>query len=159
MSFLDDVLEDLDAESNELDELVAALPSQEWATVTTAEGWTISHQIAHLLWTDEASVEAITDPDRFTDRYLRGDEAEAEAAVEQVTSDLAAQPCEELLTRWRRSRADLVGALRGVPAGQKLTWFGPPMSAASMATARLMETWAHSLDVWDALGLTKPLHD
>jgi uncharacterized protein (TIGR03084 family) len=27
------------------------------------------------------------------------------------------------------------------------------MSAASMATARLMETWAHGLDVADALGV------
>jgi uncharacterized protein (TIGR03084 family) len=30
------------------------------------------------------------------------------------------------------------------------------MSAASMATARLMETWAHSLDVADALGVVRP---
>ena len=38
------------------------------------------------------------------------------------------------------------------PAGQKMPWFGPPMSAASMATARFMETWAHALDVYDAAG-------
>jgi uncharacterized protein (TIGR03084 family) len=30
------------------------------------------------------------------------------------------------------------------------------MSAASMATARLMETWAHGLDVADALGVKRP---
>ncbi len=30
------------------------------------------------------------------------------------------------------------------------------MSATSMATARLMETWAHGLDVADALGVTRP---
>ena len=40
--------------------------------------------------------------------------------------------------------------------GRKLPWFGPPMSAPSMATARLMETWAHGLDVADALGVTRP---
>jgi len=40
-----------------------------------------------------------------------------------------------------------------VPDGRKLLWFGPPMSAPSMATARLMETWAHGLDVADALGV------
>lgn len=33
------------------------------------------------------------------------------------------------------------------------------MSAASMATARLMETWAHGLDVADALGVTRPATD
>ncbi|EUA43560.1 hypothetical protein I552_8301 [Mycobacterium xenopi 3993] len=30
------------------------------------------------------------------------------------------------------------------------------MSAASMATARLMETWAHGLDVADTLGVQRP---
>jgi uncharacterized protein (TIGR03084 family) len=40
-----------------------------------------------------------------------------------------------------------------------MPWFGPPMSAASMATARLMETWAHGQDVADALGATRePTH-
>ena len=34
-----------------------------------------------------------------------------------------------------------------------MPWFGPPMSATSMATARLMETWAHSLDVHEGLGV------
>ena len=33
-----------------------------------------------------------------------------------------------------------------------MPWFGPPMSAASMATARFMETWAHAHDVYDAAG-------
>jgi uncharacterized protein (TIGR03084 family) len=42
-----------------------------------------------------------------------------------------------------------------VPDGTKLPWFGPPMSPASMATARLMETWAHGQDVADALGVQR----
>ena len=42
-----------------------------------------------------------------------------------------------------------------MPAGQKIAWFGPPMSPTSMATARLMETWAHGQDVADALGVKR----
>jgi uncharacterized protein (TIGR03084 family) len=34
-----------------------------------------------------------------------------------------------------------------------MPWFGPPMSPASMVTARFMETWAHALDVYGALGM------
>jgi len=37
-------------------------------------------------------------------------------------------------------------------AGTTLPWYGPPMSAASSVTARLMETWAHGQDVVDAVG-------
>ena len=59
---------------------------------------------------------------------------------------------EDLLARWRTGRSALSAALRELPDGQKMPWFGPPMSAASMGTARFMETWAHSLDVHEALG-------
>ena len=33
------------------------------------------------------------------------------------------------------------------------------MSATSMATARFMETWAHGLDVHEALGVEPPVSD
>jgi uncharacterized protein (TIGR03084 family) len=61
-----------------------------------------------------------------------------------------------LLADWRATRSQLHDALLTVDEGRKLPWFGPPMSGASMATARLMETWAHGLDVADALGVTRP---
>jgi uncharacterized protein (TIGR03084 family) len=76
--------------------------------------------------------------DRWVDDEAR---ARATAAPEQV------------LDSWRKSRKALSQALADVPRGTKMPWFGPPMGAASMATARLMETWAHGLDVTDALGL------
>ena len=59
----------------------------------------------------------------------------------------------ELLRHWQSARPSLAKVLREVPKGEKLPWFGPPMSPTSMATARFMETWAHGLDVADALGL------
>jgi uncharacterized protein (TIGR03084 family) len=65
-----------------------------------------------------------------------------------------AVPPVELLARWRAARPALANALRAYPAGEKLPWFGPPMSPTSMATARFMETWAHSLDVADTLGIS-----
>ena len=68
-----------------------------------------------------------------------------------AAEELAATPPGELLADWRATRAALHDALLTVAEGRKLPWFGPPMSAASMATARLMETWAHGLDVADAL--------
>ena len=49
----------------------------------------------------------------------------------------------------------MAAALVSVPAGQKLPWFGPPMGAATMATARLMETWAHGQDIADTLGVRR----
>ena len=39
----------------------ADLPAERWATPTPAPGWTIAHQIAHLLWTDRVSLLSVTD--------------------------------------------------------------------------------------------------
>ncbi|MFT4127284.1 MAG: TIGR03084 family metal-binding protein [Gordonia sp. (in: high G+C Gram-positive bacteria)] len=158
MSLVQQVVADLTAESADLDDLVAGLDDADWATPTPASGWTIAHQIAHLRWTDEVAAIAATDPDRFGQMV-------AEAAprvgtfVDDAAEEGAAQPPEHLLAGWRRARAELAQALLAVPDGTKLAWFGPPMSATSMATARLMETWAHGLDIADALGVVRPATD
>ena len=146
------IVDDLQAESDALDALVAALPAEHWALATPAAGWTIAHQIGHLLWTDRVALISITDEAAFGE-LLAGAQATIDTFVDDAADDLAGLPPDQLLADWRRTRAELHTALRTVPDGRKLLWFGPPMSSASMATARLMETWAHGLDVADALGV------
>jgi uncharacterized protein (TIGR03084 family) len=148
------IVDDLRAESDELDALVGPLAEDRWATPTPAEGWTIAHQIGHLLWTDRGSLTAITDEAAFAG-LLETAAADPIGFVETGADELAATPPAELLADWRLTRTRLHDALLTVPDGRKLPWFGPPMSAASMATARLMETWAHGLDVADTLGVTR----
>jgi len=152
------VLADLSAECAELDALVAPLDAAGWQQPTPAEGWTIATQIAHLAWTDDIAVLAATDPDAFI--------AELTAVIERggvdTYVDAAAaewQQRPDLLATWRQGRAALAKALTELPSGVKIPWFGPPMSATSMATARLMETWAHGQDVADALGADRPPTD
>ena len=53
------------------------------------------------------------------------------------------------------ARADLIGTFAGLDPRARLPWFGPAMSAASSLTARIMETWAHTQDIADALGVTR----
>ena len=155
MAAAEPVVADLIAESDDLDRIVAELPASEWATATPAVGWTVAHQIAHLLWTDRVALTAILDEAAFN--VVLGEAAQDPAGfVDQGAHDLAATAPDELLADWRGTRARLHTALLGVADGRKLPWFGPPMGAASMATARLMETWAHGLDVADALGVRRP---
>ncbi|WP_026917309.1 TIGR03084 family metal-binding protein [Gordonia shandongensis] len=158
MAIVDELVSALAAESDALDDMVANLPAEAWSTPTPAEGWTIAHQIGHLLWTDRVSLLSITDADAFTG-VLREAMADPTGFVGAAAEVEAARSPDDLLADWRRTRARLGGALVAVEPGTKLTWFGPPMSAASMATARMMETWAHGLDVADALGLTRPEGD
>lgn len=152
---LDLVLADLAAESEQLDGWVSALAPDGWRTVTTPEGWTVAHQVAHLMWTDETSATAVTDAEAFASGLQEAAKDPA-GFVDAKTERLSALEPAELLERWRASRADLAAALRGVPPGEKVPWFGPPMTPASMATARIMETWAHGRDVAEALCIEAP---
>ncbi|HEX6498836.1 MAG TPA: TIGR03084 family metal-binding protein [Micromonosporaceae bacterium] len=154
------LLDDLAAESAALDAIVASLDEAGWATATPAAGWTVAHQIAHLTWTDEVSLESVTDPDAFA-ATLASAAADPSGFVERAAERVlaAANPPDALLSRWRGGRTALAEALAvragsgGTDARGKLPWFGTALSPASMVTARLMETWAHGVDVRDALGV------
>ncbi|WP_431043765.1 TIGR03084 family metal-binding protein [Streptomyces sp. P1-3] len=145
------VLGDLAAEGEELDALVAALGDGAWSMATPAPGWTIAHQIAHLTWTDERTAQAATDPAGFA-REAEYAAAAPETFVDEAAAAGAVLPPAELLRRWRAGRSRVLRVLGAQPPRARLPWYGPPMSALSMATARLMETWAHGQDVADALG-------
>lgn len=144
------IVTDLYAEGSELESMVRELPEAHWSRDTPAHGWTIAHQIAHLAWTDEVALLAITDPETF-----RAQKAQLATLVDAQADAGAAQAPTQLLERWRGARSALAQALLACPAGSRLAWIGPPMSVASMASARLMETWAHGQDVADALGLLR----
>lgn len=155
---LEGVLADLEAEGAQLESWVAPLDASRWATPTPAEGWTIAHQIAHLAWTDETSVKAATDKVAF-DKTVEAAMANPTGFVDEAAEQVAAMAPAELLSFWQTSRDGLVTTLRELPEGTKIPWYGPPMSPTSMATARLMETWAHSHDVAESLGIEVPRSD
>jgi uncharacterized protein (TIGR03084 family) len=152
MTLLEDLLADLTAEGDRLWATVSGLDAEGWATPTPAPGWTVATQVAHLLWTDEVATIAATDKDAW-DAVVLDAIADPTGYVDQQALEVARLAPEALLARWGAAREGLRIALRDHPAGEKMPWFGPPMSPASMATARFMETWAHALDVYDALGI------
>ena len=155
MTLLDDLLADLSAEGDALRAVVADLDDAGWRTPTPAEGWDVATQIAHLLWTDETAATAagsLEDKAPWDALVLLAIEDPA-GFVDAEAFRVAKQSPDELLSQWDTSRTTLQEALRALPDGAKMPWFGPPMSAASMATARFMESWAHGLDVREGLGL------
>ena len=57
------------------------------------------------------------------------------------------------------ARAGVLQALAAVPPGARVIWLGRPMGAGTLASARIMETWAHGEDVADALGVRRAATD
>jgi len=157
VTLLDDLLDDLKVEGDQLWNAVAGLDRSGWATPTPAPGWTVATQVAHLLWTDEVAVLAARahtpEGKQAWDAVVLEAIADPTGYIDQQALEVARLSSEALLARWGKARAALPAALRAVPDGQRMPWFGPPMSPTSMATARFMEPWAHALDVDDALGI------
>ncbi|WP_181769073.1 TIGR03084 family metal-binding protein [Streptomyces albidus (ex Kaewkla and Franco 2022)] len=148
------VLADLRDEGEAAERLVAGLEAKAWALPTPAPGWTVAHQIAHLAWTDEQSLLAARDEAAFRSAAQAALGA-PDTFVDEGAERGAAEPPARLLERWRAGRQELLRVLGEVPKGQRIPWYGPAMSAPGMATARIMETWAHGEDVAEALGVRR----
>jgi uncharacterized protein (TIGR03084 family) len=155
---LEEVLADLAVEGDRLEALVADLSEDDWRRDTPAAGWDVATQVAHLAWTDEAAVLAATDEQAW-DALVLDALADPTGHVDRIALEGGRVAPQQLLERWRGARQALTASLRAHPAGERMPWFGPSMSATSMATARFMETWAHSRDVHEALGVEPEVGD
>jgi uncharacterized protein (TIGR03084 family) len=151
------LVEDLGAEQEVLDGLVAELPEDRWATPTPSPGWTVADQVGHLTYFDGTAALAIADPEAFA-ASLRELLAQGETGGDDVTLQRDLRPS-ELLDRWRANRRRLAEVAAGLGDRDRVPWYGPSMGAKSFVTARLMETWAHGQDVADALGAERPATD
>ena len=152
------LLEDLAAEHGDLDTVVAALDDEAWDRPTPAAGWAIRDAVAHLAFFDARAREAAGDPPEFVAMLagLRAAPGGEQRWMDHHLDGGRAMPPGDLLAWWRTQRDALLAQLAVIDPRARIPWFGPPMSTASFATARLMETWAHGQDVVDTLGIVRP---
>ncbi len=151
------LVDDLVAEEDALDSLVGDLDAAGWATPTPAEGWTVEDQIAHLAATEEWARTSLEDAEGFRAQLAEYAADPAARAAGLRDGRLGRTPPEGVsaLAWWRSNRRATTDSLRAREPSDRVPWFGPDMSVASFATARVMETWAHGQDVADALGVTR----
>lgn len=155
MTDVRDVADDLRAEQEALDDIVAPLTDEQWAQSTPSPGWSVADQIGHLTYFDGAAASAIADPAAFTasvGELMAADDRDALTLHRHL-----APP--ELLAAWRANRRQLADVATGLEDGTRVAWYGPSMGAKSFLTARLMECWAHGQDVTDALGVERVATD
>jgi uncharacterized protein (TIGR03084 family) len=139
-----DLLADLAAEEAALDALVADLDASGWATPTPAIGWTVLDQIHHLAVADRTAMRCIVEGDASIFSATGG--RHAPRAPDDVDGA-------SVLEEWRTARRALHDAFASLDERARVPWVAGPMAARSLATARLMECWAHGLDCFAALGV------
>jgi uncharacterized protein (TIGR03084 family) len=154
---MESVLTALAAQQEELTDLLTDLDADGWAQASACEGWTVADVVLHLAQTNEmATGSARGDFDGALTRLTEGLPPIAgnvdEGAGLMVDHQRGAAP-QELLERWTRSCADLREALRSRSPADRITWVAGEMAARTLASTRLAETWIHTGDVADGLGV------
>lgn len=154
MNATNDVLKALAIDIEETARLVEGLDEQAWHTATPAPGWSIADQIAHLTFIFHLAGTAASDPDGFA-KLAAGASGDFDGAVNAALKQFNGFPPAQLLARFRALGQHSVDALAAVPEGQVVPWLVNPLPAAVLASAGIMEIFAHGQDIADALGVRR----
>ena len=146
-----DVLADLVAEQQSLDDIMVSLTPDQWSLPTPSPGWTVTDQIGHLTYYDGTAALAIADPEAFGDEMTTLFGNAEQSADDFTLGRYRSMTSDELLAAWRANREALATAGAGLDNDTRVAWYGPSMGAKSFLTARLMEAWAHGQDIVDAI--------
>ncbi|GAA2715400.1 maleylpyruvate isomerase family mycothiol-dependent enzyme [Actinoplanes palleronii] len=148
-----EILDDLVAEQDQLDTVLAGLTPDDWARPSAAEGWTVADVVLHLAQTEEAVAASAGGDPSGIDWHRFGETVDgAMDAMVRAERDAPA----EIFARWRAARRDAVRALRAADPGQPLRWVAASLRPRTLATTRLAEHWAHALDITGPLGIVYP---
>ena len=153
----DSILADLDAETESLLEVVAGLEDGPKGIdrPTPSDPWTIRDQISHLAGFDEKARVAVVDAERFMADVANDFADGGGTLMERQFAEGRSKSASEVVDWLRAERSALLAAFAEADPELRVPWYGPPMKTRSSAVARLMETWAHGVDVVDALGVER----
>ena len=142
-------------ESEALYRHLAALPDAAFARRTQFKGWTINDVVSHLHAWNRAADLSLTDAagfatflERFLSEIAKGRPI---GVVEKEWLDPAENRAR--LEQWRAFYLEMTERFAAADPRKRVKWAGPDMSVRSSISARLMETWAHSQEIYDLLGV------
>lgn len=140
----------------ELDVVVSRREAAEWAKPSACPGWSVADVLVHLAQTNEAATASVEQ--RWGEAVALW---EAELGDAATVDDLAAAAVErstrrsgaEVYAWWKRSADDMVAAFDAADPRSRVPWVAGDMAARTLCTTRLAETWIHTTDVADGLGV------
>jgi uncharacterized protein (TIGR03084 family) len=150
-----DVFDDLAAEQDALEAVLAGLDQDAWCHVSGGAGWTVADVVLHLAQTEEYVIASVTGNEAallVRDR----DGPPLDELMDRLVAGQRCAPPAAVFNRWHTARRAAVAALRACPSTVRLRWATIPLTPRTLATTRLAEHWAHALDVTVALGISYP---
>jgi uncharacterized protein (TIGR03084 family) len=146
----------LGAQQAELSGLLVELDEGDWQRPTPCECWTVADVVLHLAQTNELAIGSATG--RFAEAVDALTEGTGPAASVDDGADLMVarergMPGPVVAARWQQSVETLGRVLSDCDPHQRVVWVAGELSARTLATTRLAETWIHTGDVATALGV------
>lgn len=148
----------------ELAGVLAGLDAAAWATESRCPGWTVADVVLHLAQTDELAVASFEG--RFVEAVSlvsEGVEAAGVASADDWAAFAVARERgpsgQEVLARYLDAAAALAGAVAAADPAGRFPWVAGELSGPTLTTTRLAETWIHTGDVAEALGVDLPPTD
>ncbi len=149
----DAIFDDLEAELDRLEAILAELDDAAWRSPSAAPGWTVTDVMIHLAQTEESVVATTTGTASGMGERI-GQETLDERMDRLVSADRA-EPA-AVFERWRTARRAAMAALRAADPQRRVAWAATPLKPATLATTRIAEHWAHALDITDPLAIAFP---
>ena len=145
---------DLQAEANELADLLTPLADAGYQQVTAFKGYTIGDVLRHLHQGDVLATSSIVNPEGFQRLLVerRGRREGGLSSRDDARLAFGHLAGGHLLDTWRKTLSELCHRLDGIAPDVRLKWAGPDMGARMFTTARQMEVWAHGQEIHDRLG-------
>lgn len=153
---MDPTVQALTQQTAETASLVDGLSGSKWNTLTRCEGWRISDVVLHLAQSDEMAIASLNGrfPVETADRTGGwGGASSVDESVALMVDRERGAPIDELLERWRSGAGNLIAVLSSLDLSTRVLWVAGHLSARTLATTRLAETWIHTGDIADALGV------
>jgi uncharacterized protein (TIGR03084 family) len=145
-----DLVADLAAEQDALVSVLEQLAPDDWFRPTPAWSWDVRDTVSHLADTDELAVDTCIDGPRALGRVAARCASSEDLTLLGVLKGRRRSGA-EVLEWWKQAQIEEREILLRLDPQMRVPW-GLGMRPPSFVTARLMETWAHSLDVHAALG-------
>jgi len=149
-----DIFVDLVLEYDRIEGILESLSAEQWQHASSCEGWSVADVVLHLAQTEEMVATTIAAPlegrDDPRQRTMTVDESQERLVRAGRTAPNV------VFERWRRARQASVAALVRADPDRYVRWADWPLRPRTLATTRLAEHWAHTLDVTDPLGIPYP---
>jgi uncharacterized protein (TIGR03084 family) len=147
----DSLLGALEREQAGLQADLRDLAADDWFRPTPARRWDVRDTVAHLADIDEVAMDTCLGGPRPLNDFAARFASPEDTTLWGVLRGRRL-PGREVLAWWEDTSARERDVLAALDPAVRVPW-GIGMRSQSLVTARLMETWAHGLDVRTALGL------